>query len=80
MKKNITMLSIIAMSAAMLAVSGCCGSGSCPFRGGKKAGICAGCGASKGSAECAAACKTPVEKCPKCGMPKGSPGCCADEM
>lgn len=80
MKKSITILGILVLSAAMLAVSGCCSSGSCPFRGGKKAEMCGMCGAPKGSAECAAACKKPAETCPHCGMPKGSPQCCADEM
>ncbi len=72
--KKITMLGIIALSAVAMAITGCCCSGSCPFKA-KKAALC-GCGASKESAECAKACKKPCELC-KCGAPKGSEACAA---
>ena len=58
----------------VLVLVGCkCPFGTCPFSKGDK--LC-GCGAPKGSAECAAACKKPAGLC-KCGAPKGSAACAA---
>jgi len=74
MKKALTLTALVALIGAALVLSGCCGSGSCPFKARKDAALCGGCGAPKGSEACAAACK-PAEKCGACGAVKGSPEC-----
>lgn len=74
MKKALTLTALIALTGAALALTGCKCPGMCPVKGGKTAKVCA-CGAPKGSAACAAACKKP-ELC-KCGAPKGSEACAA---
>lgn len=48
-------LGLIALGAALLALAGCCGSGSCPFGGSKNVDACK-CGAPKGSEACSVAC------------------------
>ncbi len=68
MKKALTLTTLVALTAATFALSGCCGSGSCPIRGKKDV-----CGERKGSAKCITACQT-AEKC-ACGAVKGSAAC-----
>lgn len=74
MKKRITMLGLVALSAIAMAMTGCCGSGSCPMKKGCPEKAVCKCGAPKGSPECKAACAGKAEMC-KCGAPKGSPEC-----